>query len=57
MVLTFIGRSAEDPSSKDEHTHLTMLSQTLVDMVDQVVFVQLIFNDSYFGEEIKTQKI
>ncbi|KAI3448992.1 hypothetical protein Pfo_005657 [Paulownia fortunei] len=33
MVLTFIGRSVEDPSCKDDCAHLTLLSKTLLDMV------------------------
>ncbi|KZV45220.1 benzoate carboxyl methyltransferase [Dorcoceras hygrometricum] len=35
MVLTFIGRASEDPSSKDEQAYWTILSQTLLHMVDQ----------------------
>ncbi|KAL0308767.1 UNVERIFIED_CONTAM: Benzoate carboxyl methyltransferase [Sesamum radiatum] len=33
MVLTFRGRSVEDPSCTDDSAHLTLLSQTLLDMV------------------------
>ncbi|KAL0339175.1 UNVERIFIED_CONTAM: Benzoate carboxyl methyltransferase, partial [Sesamum angustifolium] len=33
MVLTFIGRSVEDPSCKHHSAHYTLLSQTLLDMV------------------------
>ncbi|GER57369.1 S-adenosyl-L-methionine-dependentmethyltransferases superfamily protein [Striga asiatica] len=34
MVLTFAGRSV-DPSTKDEHVHLKLLSDTLIDMVQE----------------------
>ncbi|KAK4416129.1 Benzoate carboxyl methyltransferase [Sesamum alatum] len=37
MVLTLVGRSVEDPSSKDHSAHYTLLSQTLLDMVAQGV--------------------
>ncbi|KAL0374162.1 UNVERIFIED_CONTAM: Benzoate carboxyl methyltransferase [Sesamum radiatum] len=35
MVLTFRGRSADDPSCTDDSAHLTLLSQTLLDMVTE----------------------
>nr|ANV28063.1 benzoic acid carboxymethyl transferase [Antirrhinum linkianum] len=35
MVLTFNGRSVEDPSSKDDLAIFTLLAKTLVDMVDE----------------------
>ncbi|KAK6143082.1 hypothetical protein DH2020_023430 [Rehmannia glutinosa] len=33
MVLTFVGRSFEDPSCKDDYACFTLLSKTLLDMV------------------------
>ncbi|KAL2251298.1 UNVERIFIED_CONTAM: Benzoate carboxyl methyltransferase [Sesamum indicum] len=36
MVLTFIGRSVEDPSSKHHSADYTLLSQTLIDMVAEM---------------------
>ncbi|XP_011093975.1 benzoate carboxyl methyltransferase [Sesamum indicum] len=35
MVLIFRGRSVEDPSRIDDSAHITLLSQTLLDMVDE----------------------
>ncbi|XP_073063764.1 benzoate carboxyl methyltransferase-like [Primulina eburnea] len=35
MVLTFVGRRFEDPTSKEQSRHLTMLAHTLLEMVVQ----------------------
>ncbi|KAK6120744.1 hypothetical protein DH2020_045512 [Rehmannia glutinosa] len=35
MVLTFVGRSVEDPSTKDDCAHFTLLANTLLDMIPQ----------------------
>ncbi|CAA0820694.1 S-adenosyl-L-methionine-dependent methyltransferases superfamily protein [Striga hermonthica] len=35
MVLTFVSRSVEDRSTKDEQQHLKLLSDTLIDMVQE----------------------
>ncbi|XP_073271146.1 benzoate carboxyl methyltransferase-like [Primulina huaijiensis] len=35
MVLTFVGRSAEDPSTKDDCTHFKLLASVLLEMVNE----------------------
>ncbi|KAL0308755.1 UNVERIFIED_CONTAM: Benzoate carboxyl methyltransferase, partial [Sesamum radiatum] len=35
MVLTFVGRSVADPSSKDGAAHFTLLADTLLDMINE----------------------
>ncbi|KAK4397146.1 Benzoate carboxyl methyltransferase [Sesamum angolense] len=35
MVLTFVGRSVADPSSKDGAVHFTLLADTLLDMINE----------------------
>ncbi|GER35955.1 S-adenosyl-L-methionine-dependentmethyltransferases superfamily protein [Striga asiatica] len=35
MVLTFVGRSVENPSTKDETEHFKLLSDTILDMIQE----------------------
>ncbi|KAI3448994.1 hypothetical protein Pfo_005659 [Paulownia fortunei] len=35
MALTFVGRSVEDPSTKDDCAHFTLLANTLLDMIPE----------------------
>ncbi|XP_075488402.1 benzoate carboxyl methyltransferase-like [Primulina tabacum] len=35
MVLTFVGRSVEDPSTKDDCAHFTLLASSLLEMVNE----------------------
>ncbi|XP_073128672.1 benzoate carboxyl methyltransferase-like [Henckelia pumila] len=35
MVLTFVGRSVEDPSTRDDCAHFTLLASSLIEMVNE----------------------